>query len=255
MGRGPQTARPSLLDRLDLELATRAENDFAGLDAHSVIGRLPFKPILPRTTRDEWIVGVLGTRGIRVDIPLVRSVLEGSPDPRCSRQERVFIGGLDRALDRILDRGQCGRLPDGAFLVELFATVTRGLPRFTNNHLRRDLPWDALRHVSYPKPDTIGDLLDRLTPELSYRDMPSVWDRTHPVRRAFRVMWRFSRIAPFPDFNLMFAFLFMNAFHVASGYPLLLPESSDRALLESLVAGAVPRRIVQFESRILAAAS
>lgn len=251
MAPGSRTARPSLLDRLDLELAARAESELAGLDAQGVIGRFPKTWVLPRADRDAWIIGVLGIRGIKVDREMVRSIIQDGSDPRCSRQERVFIAGLDRALDRILGRGRCGDLPSGRFAVDLFETVTRGLPRFTNNHLRRDLPWDAQRHVDYPKPDALVGMLERLSPEQFYREMPAIYEATHPVRLGFRAMWRLARISPFPDFNLMFAFLFMNAFHVSAGYPLLTPQASDRTLLEAIVAGCVPRKIVQFESRML----
>lgn len=239
---------------MDLELATRAEYELAGLDAQGVIGRFPKTWILPRAERDAWIIGVLAIRGIKVDREMVRAIIQDGSEPRCSRQERVFIAGLDRALDRILSRGRAGRLPGGRFAVDLFETVTRGLPRFANNHLRRDLPWDALRGVTYPKPDAIVGMLERLAPEQKYRELPVVFDKLHPVRTGFRAMWRLARIAPFPDFNLMFAFLFMNAIHVAGGYPLMMPQASDRHLLEGVVSGCVPRRIVQFESRMLDAA-
>ncbi len=228
--------------------------ELAGLDAQSLIARPPQFPIVTRERRDDWIRGVLSIRGIKVDNVMVRKILEGNRDPRCSRQERVFIGGLDRALDRLLARGAKGELPDGWFTIELFETVTQGLPRFTNNHLRRDLPWDSLRHLRYPKPSEIGGMLDRFTEEHRYCDMPLVFDRMHPVRCAFRGMWRLGRISPFPDFNLMFAFIFMNAFHVAHGYPLIVPAVSDKQMLENLVTGPVPQRLVQFESRLLEAA-
>ena len=63
-----------------------------------------------------------------------------------------------------------------------------------------------------------------------------------------------SRLAPFPDFNLLFAWLAMNAFLLAKGYPTLLPERGDRALLARIAIAPPPRRIVQFESRLLDAA-
>lgn len=239
------------MDRLDLELATKAATDFADLDAQALICRMPRAWLITRVERERWIVGVLGLRGFKIDTKMVRTILEGGTDPRCSRQERVFIRGLDRALDRILARGRNGMLPDGWFTVKLFDTVTQGLPRFANNHIRRDSPWDALRNLAYPKPDQVGGLLDRFSPQHRFRDVPMVYDDTHPVRRGFRALWRFARISPFPDFNLLFAFVFMNAYHLASGYPLIAPTPSDKTLLENLVVGPVPRRIVQFESRLL----
>ena len=48
---------------------------------------------------------------------------------------------------------------DGSFAIELFETVTQGLPRFANNQLRRDVPWDSLRSISYPKPNEIRALI------------------------------------------------------------------------------------------------
>ena len=52
-------------------------------------------------------------------------------------------------------------------------------------------------------------------------DDPAEFARVHPVRQAALVLWAFARLAPFPDFNLMFGFLTMNAFLLATVSALL----------------------------------
>ena len=42
------------------------------------------------------------------------------------------------------------------------------------------------------------------------RNKSALFDELHPVRQAPRLMWRFARIAPFPDFNLVMSFVLMN---------------------------------------------
>lgn len=251
MGPGQDTERLGLLDRLDIELASRAAAEFGGLDADTLLTRFPRTWIVRQNFREAWIVGLLALRGIKIELEIVQGTLRGRRNAHCSRQERVLIEGLNRALDRMLGRARLSEPPDGWFLVALFETVTQGLPRFTNNQLRRDLPWDGLRPLTYPRPDSLRGLLDSFTWANRYREVPDAWDREHPVRQGFRVAWRFARIAPLPDFNLMFSFVAMNAFHLASGYPLVVPEPSDKAMLERVVRGGVPYRIVQFESRLL----
>ena len=76
----------------------------------------------------------------------------------------------------------------------------------------------------------------------------------HPVRQSFRVLWRFARLAPFPDFNLVMAFVAMNAHLLAQGYPMVRPLAGDRELLVHLVSGPPPLRHGTFESRLLLAA-
>lgn len=251
MAPGQSTARPRILDRLDLSLATKLARDFAGLDSDTLIAHLPRTQILDRSVRDRWISGVLGIRGIKIPPESVRDVLEDRDQQVCLRQERVFVRGLDRALDLLLQRGRESKLPDGDFMVTLFEAVTRGLPRFTNNHIRRDAPWDSLTGVSHPAPADVPELLLSFTADNHYRDLPQIWRRNHPVRRGTRAMWRFARIAPFPDFNRPFAFIFLNSFLLASGYPLLMPDAADKVLLENVSRGGVPHRVIQFESRLL----
>ena len=100
-------------------------------------------------------------------------------------------------------------------------------------------------------PADVPELLLSFTADNHYRDLPQIWRRNHPVRRGTRAMWRFARIAPFPDFNRPFAFIFLNSFLLASGYPLLMPDAADKVLLENVSRGGVPHRVIQFESRLL----
>jgi hypothetical protein len=243
------TSRLTMLDHLDVELAKRIDAACAGYDADLLAARaLPF--VEPRVAeRREWIAGILGLRGFETTTERVSRVLEGR-EHEANDQERVLIQGLDQVFGRLLERARDGELPDGWFVFTLFQVMTRHLPRFANNHLRRDAPWDALLHVPYPAPLALGGLLDDFTAASRYRDVPQIHALLHPVRRSFRLCWRFARIAPFPDFNLVFAFIGMNAHQLALGYPLLIPDAKDRPLLEALIKGPPPRRIVQYEARL-----
>ena len=48
------------------------------------------------------------------------------------------------------------------------------------------------------------------------------------------------------------AWLGMNAFLLAKGYPLLCAEQGDQALVARLLSGPPPLKIVQFEARVVA---
>ncbi len=47
------------------------------------------------------------------------------------------------------------------------------------------------------------------------------------------------------------AVLAMNAYLMAVGYPMVLPEMIDRQLLVRVIGGPKPRRIVRLEGRLL----
>ena len=64
------------------------------------------------------------------------------------------------------------------------------------------------------------------------------------------MLWRLARIAPFPDFNVLMAFLAMNTFLVAKGYPALTPMPGDREVLNKLLSGPPPTRMPMFEARL-----
>jgi hypothetical protein len=148
---------------------------------------------------------------------------------------------------------QCseGQPPDGWHLAEQFKLFSRGVVRFRRNSLRRDLPWDAILYVKYPEAEKVRGLLDSFNLDVCYGDNPLRFQRAHPVRQAFRIMWRLARIAPFPDFNLVMAFVAMSEYLLYKGYPLFCPEPEDRALLHRMVSGPVPSRMMRFESRLL----
>jgi hypothetical protein len=166
-------------------------------------------------------------------------------------QEHSLIVGLKGVLNLIRERGSRGVPPDGWCLVDLFRVLTRDIARFRGNDLRRDQPWDAILYVRYPPADDVRTLLDTFHPTYCFRDLPQAFERLHPVRKAFRILWRFARIAPFPDFNLVMAFVAMNSSLLANGYPPVFPEPGDREVLTHLVTGPVPQRITGFEARLL----
>ena len=96
-------------------------------------------------------------------------------------------------------------------------------------------------------------LIDSFDHKRCYRDAPIIFHGLHPVRQGFRLMWRFARIAPFPDFNAVIAWLGLNAWLQSRGFPLLCAERGDQEFLTRLLSGPPPTKIVQFEARLLAA--
>lgn len=244
----------SLLDRVDLLLAQR----IAGFDhdaeqqmlqaAHLYHDRL-FRP----SSHDPmFMAALLRLRGFTVQDADAVEVLDGSSRRLMpASQESQLLFGLVDVLQMMRDRASQGRAPDGWFLVELFKTMTRGLPRFRNNALRVDQPWDGMLYVAHPRPTELNAVLDRFDYGNRYRDQPALFDQLHPLRQGFRVLWRFARIAPFPDLNLPMAWLAMSSYLLSRGYPMLVPETGDRELLPRFVAAPPPTRVVQWEARVL----
>lgn len=243
---------PTLLERIDLMLAERLCARPIGPDPVATV-----QGVLDHLRRADagdaaLVAALLRLRGFIVVDEDAAAVLTG----RASRlspitQEHRLIVGLARCLVAIRRRAADGELPDGAFLLELFRTMTADLPRFRNNDVRRGQPWDALLYVSYPAADQLRPILASFDAEHCYRDLPPIWHAMHPVRQGFRLLWRFARIAPFPDFNLIVAWLGMNAWLLAKGFPMLTPAAGDRELLARLLGGPPPTRIVQYEARLL----
>ena len=198
------------------------------------------------------MAALLRLRGFSVqDVDAVQ-VLDGTSRRLLPQsQESQLLFGLVDVLQMMRDRASQGRPPDGWFLVELFKTMTRGLPRFRNNSLRVDQPWDGLLYVAHPRPTELTHVLDHFDHGHRYRDQPALFDRLHPLRQGFRVLWRFARIAPFPDLNVPMAWLAMSSWLLSRGYPMLMPEAGDRELVPRLVAAPPPTRIVQWEARLL----
>ena len=255
MSQDPVRADLTALERLDVALASRLAVRAASVD----VGRpedlcdVLDPPGLDVTARA--IAGLLSLRGVPLRLEDVAAVLSDAPGRLApERQDYRLVRGLCRCLETVRSRAREGRLPDGWFLVELMRLATADIPRFRNNHLRRDAPWDAVPFVGYPDPGELPVLLETFTPERCYRDFPPLFESLHPVRRAFRVMWRFARIAPFPDMNLILAVVAMNGYLLVSGYPSVPVLAGDRALLHRIVGGPPPRRIGRFESRLAAAA-
>lgn len=168
-------------------------------------------------------------------------------------QEHRILRGLRECLRLVRGRAAAGLDPDGAFLVELFRTMTARLPRFANNDIRRGPPWDAQIYVNYPPAEHLRGLLESFDATRCYRDVPLVFHSLHPVRQGFRLLWRFARIAPFPDFNVVIGWLGMNAWLQARGYPLLPAAPGDQELVSKLLSGPPPSKVLQFEARLLRA--
>lgn len=244
----------SMLDRVDLALASRLIGDDVEQDLIACAHRVLDGIRSPAPSDSEFLTSLLQLRGFVIDDEDAAHVLAGrqckmSP----STQEFRLLRGLRDCLTLIRQRAAHSIPPDGWFLVELFRTMSKDLPRFRNNHLRRSPPWDALLYLNYPAPEQLRFLIDSFDRKRCYRDIPVVFNAMHPVRQGFRMMWRFSRIAPFPDFNTVIAWLGMNAYLQSQGYPLLRADHGDQRILSKLVSGPPPTKIVQYEARLLAA--
>ena len=244
----------SMLDRVDLALANRLVG--AGVDKDLIAGAQQALDGIrrPAPTDAEFLISLLRLRGFVIDDEEASNVLAGRESTMSElTQEYRLLRGLQKCLRMVRQRASNSIPPDGWFLVELFRTMAVDLPRFRNNDLRRSPPWDALLYVNYPAPEQLRFLIDSFDNKHCYRDAPIVFNGLHPVRQGFRMMWRFARIAPFPDFNSVIAWLGLNAWLQSKGYPLLRAEQGDQQLLTKLLSGPPPTKIVQFEARLLAA--
>jgi hypothetical protein len=240
-------------DRVDLALA-RTIADVAGGDEALLARAQGYHDRLyrPAAADPALLAALLRLRGLTMfDGDAVDLLAGNSRRFLPSSQESQLLFGLTDGLQMLRDRASQGRPPDGWFLVEVFKVVTRGLQRFRNNTLRADQPWDGLLYVHHPAPTELTALLDSFDYPHRYRDNPVLFDRLHPLRQGYRILWRFGRIAPFPDFNLPMAWLAMCSWMLAKGYPVLRPEAADRDLVSRLLAGPPPSRVLQWEARLL----
>lgn len=243
----------SMLDRVDLALASRLVGDEVEEDLIAYAQRALDGIRSPAPTDAQFLISLLRLRGFVIDEQDAAHVLAGRQSKMSPlTQEFRLLRGLQNCLTMIRQRAALSIPPDGWFLVELFRTMSKELPRFRNNDLRRSPPWDALLYLNYPAPEQLRFLIDSFDSKRCYRDIPIVFNATHPVRQGFRMMWRFARIAPFPDFNAVIAWLGMNAWLQSKGYPLLRADEGDQRLLSKLLSGPPPAKIVQYEARLLA---
>jgi hypothetical protein len=249
----PLHLETTILERLDLALARRVAANQAEREPVTAAERVHEWLLSSGGGNAAWIGALLRLRGFAVFDDDAAEVRSGRPSRLpAGSQEHALILGLGDALQMLRDRSCQGIPPDGWFLVELFKAATRGVPRFRGNALRADPPWDGQLYVSYPRPNELSGILDTFDASHRYRDLPQLFDGLHPVRQSFRVLWRLSRVAPFPDFNLPMAWLAMCSYLLCKGYPAPRPEPSDRTLLQRMVSGPPPRRVVQLEARLLA---
>ncbi len=251
---GGTQSEATLLERVDLALASRLVHAVGAPEPAATAQGLVDGLRAPGAHDAAFLASLLRLRGFVIADEDVAAVLGGShPVLSPVSQEHRLVRGLCAGLTLLRVRARDGIPPDGWFLLELFRCMTQELPRFRNNELRRGPPWDAVLYVGYPDVDQVHYLLDTFDHDHHYRDHPMVFGALHPVRQGFRLLWRFARIAPFPDFNMVLAWLGMNAWLQWRGYPLLPAEPGDQALLARLVGGPPPTKIVQFEARLLQA--
>jgi len=251
---GARQSDPSMLERIDLALASRLVRAIGEPEPLTTAQEVLDGMRAASPADAAFLASLLRLRGFVLADEDALAVLRGE-DGRLSAvsQEYRMLRGLERGLVAIRERAREGSPPDGWFLLELFRSMTQELPRFRNNELRRGPPWDAVLYTNYPSPDQLHYLLDTFDVAHHYRDHPMLFGGLHPIRQGFRILWRFARIAPFPDFNAVMAWLAMNAWLQCKGYPLLPAEPLDQAFVAKLIGGPPPSRIVQFEARLLVA--
>jgi hypothetical protein len=244
----------SMLDQIDLALASRLVGEPVEEDLLAGAQRALEGLRRPAPSDAEFLISLLRLRGFSVSDEDGVAVLAGRA---CGlsplTQEHRLLRGLRRCLRMVRERAAQSLPPDGWFLVDLFRAMTEELPRFRNNDLRRGQPWDALLYVNYPDPEQLRFLVDSFDCKRCYRDAPVAFNGMHPVRQGFRLFWRFARIAPFPDFNVVIAWLGMNAWLQAKGLPLLRSDDGDQQLATRLLSGPPPTRVPMLEARLLAA--
>lgn len=250
MGRDQAEVRHDVLERLDLALARRVADGDG--DVVATARRQQSRWFESETGDDKWVAATLGLRGLRIHPADVAAVLFRTPGRfRRQDQEYALILGMQSVLQIIRNRAVRGVSPTGSFIVDLFRVLTTEVRRFRRNALRGDHPWDGLLHVTYPEAEQLKGLLDSFTEDKCYRDIPARFRSLHPVRQSFRLLWRFARLAPLPDFNIPMAFVGMNSYLMSKGYPLMTPEAEDREFLAKVISGPPPRRLTQWESRLL----
>lgn len=248
----PPRCEPSLLERADLALASRLTKVVAEPEPEESAQRALDQFRAPAASDAAFLASLLRLRGFVIADEDVAAVLDGREGRLSSlSQEHRIVRGLHKGLVEIRQRARDGLAPDGWFFLTLFREMTFELPRFRNNELRRGPPWDAVLYTTYPTPDQLHFLLDTFDEEHCFRDLPAMFRSLHPVRQGFRILWRFARIAPFADFNLVVGWFGMNAWLQYKGYPLMPAQAGDQAFLARLVGGPPPTKIVQFEARLL----
>ena len=128
------------------------------------------------------------------DVQAVIDCDEGRFGPE--HHEYALIAGLLRVFDRLASPGVgVRRAPDGWILMELFKEFVGSVARFRDHYVRQDSPWDAILYVEYPDSSQLNAYLDGFNVDSSYMDNRMRFEKLHPVRQAFRVMWHFARIA------------------------------------------------------------
>jgi hypothetical protein len=248
----PGAGHLTLLQRLDLALASRIAQHPDAIDLGRPEDWRHGSSTANAQLDSRWVGRILALRGFEIDPREIAHALHENRELSArSSQEARLIRGLDSVLRTVRDHAAAGRLPDGWFAVELFRQLTAEIPRFRGNALRRDMPWDGHVSVRYPDSNAVPGLLEGFCAQQSYGESGTWFESAHPVRQAVRVLWRFARIAPFPDFNTVMGFVLMDAYLLAKGYPMVAPSAEDRPLLNQILAGPPPRRVVQFESRLL----
>lgn len=244
----------TLLERLDVALATRVALRRGDLDLGHPEELRAAPERVDLDADAQWVARALGLRGLTVCAEEAAAWLSSEElPPASSSQEDRLMFGMGTILRTIRQRGHEGKPPDGWGAVAMFRQLTADIPRFRANAIRRDAPWDGVLGVRYPGPDVIPSSLESFCEPKNYGEETDAFRDLHPVRRSVQLMWAFARIAPFPDFNGVMAFVLMNGYLLSKGYPMVTPQPEDREMLAQLVVGPRPQRVVQFESRLVEA--
>ena len=146
----------SPLDRVDLALASRLVGTGIEQDLIAAAQRALDGIRLPAPADAEFLISLLRLRGLAINDDEAEKVIAGrhSKIPALSQEYRLLCG-LKECLNMVRERAATENPPDGWFMVELFRTMVRGLPRFRDNDLRRCPPWDAMLYINYAAPERL----------------------------------------------------------------------------------------------------
>lgn len=232
------------LEELDVLLALMASQ---GGNAHEVAFDWMGRQRLAAVTGAVRFVRIAAT------LEDVAAVLLGRPGRFApSANEYWFIRGIDGALGLLEGRSVRGIGPDRVHLMELWRELTGRLPNAPQAAWRDREPVDAIPGVEYPAPELLEFLLERFHQEGGYLDEPAWFQGLHPVRQAWRIFVRCARLAPFPQHNLLMAWLAACAWLRARSYPLLVLDPSDQRLVLRHVLADPREGPVEWEERLLA---
>ena len=216
-----------LLGHLDIQLADRM------IHARQVGVRL----FQMREARDfAWMVGALGGLCIHVThVDIADCLRRRAGRFRPGQHEFFLIHGLRTVIDYIDELAEAGTRLSPTTCRGIYERVTQGIEGHGSTTLRQGAVRDVIPGMSRAAWKSLPDLFSGLCLERGFLHDPMEFQQLHPVEQAARIFQRVSKLAPFPDFNLLVASLCSSLHLLGYGYPPFLPRACDRkAILHAL---------------------